>query len=68
MTPEIVLTRRMAHIAHAALAEHDGIMEQLTFEHSGDNGYTGSLTLAEMPWKYVLSCCRIQPQTRRNLR
>lgn len=66
MKPEIILTARRAKVSHALLSEHDGIMEQITFEHSGDNGYPRSLTLAEMPWKYVLSCCRIQPQTGRN--
>lgn len=67
MTPEVILGDRVAQISWVAMPDHDGIMEQITFEHSGDNGYPGSLALAEMPWKYVLNCCRIQPQTRRAL-
>lgn len=66
MTPEVILSDRVTQISWPALPEHDGIMEQITFEHSGDNGYPGSLTLAEMPWKYVLNYCRIQPLTGRN--
>lgn len=42
-------------IALDEMAEHDGIMEQVNFEQTGDNGYPGSLKLADMSWKYVES-------------
>lgn len=40
-------------ITKADLSEHDGIMEQVTYDHSFDGGWPGSLPLAKMPWKYV---------------
>ncbi len=47
-------------IAKDELEEHDGIMEQITYEHSGDAGWPGSLKLCQMPWKYVETYCRFK--------
>lgn len=53
----ITLTKTHIDIPRDEFGEHDGIMEQITYECSF---VEGSLPLGEMPWKYVETYCRIQ--------
>lgn len=50
------------HIPRSEEKERRGIVEQSTFEHSGDNGCPDSMMLADMPWKYIESYCRYNPK------
>lgn len=56
--PPVILSGTFVEIPKSE-PEHDGIMEQITYEHSGDNGFPGALALADLPWTYVEKFCRL---------
>lgn len=52
MTPVIILTATHCEIPNSEAAEHDGIMEQVTYELNPKG-------VSHIPWRYVETHCRL---------